>query len=44
MLMELIATENPGYSILQIENIICTPAECEIERYHQRLDEFLSYI
>ena len=44
MLIELIATEKPGYSLLQIENIICTPSECEVGIHHQCLDEFLSYI
>ena len=27
MLMELIAIHNPEYSLLQIENIVCTPTE-----------------
>ena len=44
VLMELIAMENPKYSLLQIENIICTPKEFSAWKNHECLVEFLSYI
>ena len=44
VLMELIAINNPKYSLLQIENIICTPKEILSWKNRESLDEFLSYI
>lgn len=44
MLMGLIWAERPGYSSLQIENIICTPSEFDDPVHRECLDEFLLYI
>lgn len=42
--MEFIAMHNPQYSLLQIENILCTPHEFESGIHKECLHEFLEYI
>ena len=44
ILMELIEDFYPEYSLLQIENILCTPSEFQWWIYKECLDEFLEYI
>ncbi len=44
MLLELIAAHHPQYTLLQLENIICTPNEFKNDIHRECLDEFLEYI
>lgn len=44
MFMEQIAILNPDFSLLQIENIICSSEKFQNPIYQECLNEFLSYI
>jgi hypothetical protein len=44
MLMESISLLHPQFTLLQIENIICSPQEFQLPEHKECLEEFLEYI